>query len=567
MFQENLLTSIKNDEGDDSTDSEGENGDEEIYTSDDEEALLFESDHENEELENGHDEEDSADEEEEEDGEDEESDETEDESDSDVPEDDIVKDVKKKVAPRENKKKEDKPTNGQEAFREHMKQSLGLDVETNGTTNGPSTTIQGTDIVEEFKKVLKKDLGLSKGYDEYADGDTSDEEDIRNTVGNIPMHWYDEYNHIGYDWDGKKIMKPPQRDRLDEFLRQMEDPNFWRTVKDPQTGQDVILSNDDIALIKRIMAQRNPDQNFTEYAPWIEWFTNEVEQLPIRNIPDHKRSFLPSKGEKLQVGRLVHALKMGWAKTRAEEARIRKERKQPKFYMLWETDHGREKMRRIHDHVAAPKRALPGHAESYNPPPEYLFNNKEIQEWQDLKEEPHKRKLHFLPRKYKSLREVPYYDRYIRERFLRCLDLYLCPRAKRMRVTVQPEDLIPKLPSPKDLQPFPTMQNLIYRGHTGIIRCISIEPRGEYLVSGSDDMTVKSEYSNMVVGVFKCSIINKYYPFQFGKYLQHVVLKQSKLKILYVQLHGVQIRNCHSLLLLVVNKCCSSIQELVINYW
>jgi BOP1NT (NUC169) domain len=35
---------------------------------------------------------------------------------------------------------------------------------------------------------------------------------------------------------------------------------------------------------------------------------------------------------------------------------------------------------------------------------------------------PHKRKLHFLPQKYKSLRGVLYYDRFTRKRFLRCLD-------------------------------------------------------------------------------------------------------------------------------------------------
>lgn len=33
--------------------------------------------------------------------------------------------------------------------------------------------------------------------DEYADYDTSDEEDIRNTVGNIPMNWYNEFKHLG----------------------------------------------------------------------------------------------------------------------------------------------------------------------------------------------------------------------------------------------------------------------------------------------------------------------------------------------------------------------------------
>lgn len=38
---------------------------------------------------------------------------------------------------------------------------------------------------------------VSKAFDEYAEHDTSDEEDIRNTVGNIPMNWYDDYKHLG----------------------------------------------------------------------------------------------------------------------------------------------------------------------------------------------------------------------------------------------------------------------------------------------------------------------------------------------------------------------------------
>lgn len=46
----------------------------------------------------------------------------------------------------------------------------------------------------------------------------------------------------------------------------MDDPNFWRTVKDPQSGQNVVLSDEDINLIKRIKAQKNPDGEFDEYA-------------------------------------------------------------------------------------------------------------------------------------------------------------------------------------------------------------------------------------------------------------------------------------------------------------
>lgn len=328
-------------------------------------------------------------------------------------------------------------------------------------------------------------------FDEYAESDTSDEEDIRNTVGNIPMHWYDEYKHIGYDWDARKIIKPAEGDNIDNFLRKIEDPDFWRTVKDPQTGQEVVLTDADIALIKRINSARIPNPEHEEYEPWIDWFTSEVEKMPIKNVPDHKRSFLPSVSEKKRVSKMVHALKMGWMKTMEEVEREKKAKRGPKFYMLWETDTGREHMRRIHDPVSAPKRDLPGHAESYNPPPEYLFDEKEQKEWLKLKDEPHKRKLHFMPQKFKSLREVPAYPRFLRERFLRCLDLYLCPRAKRMKLNIDAEYLIPKLPSPKDLQPFPTVESLVYRGHTDLIRSVSVEPKGEYIVSGSDDKTVK----------------------------------------------------------------------------
>lgn len=39
-----------------------------------------------------------------------------------------------------------------------------------------------------------------------------------------------------------------------------------------------------------------------------------------------------------------------------------------------------------------------------------------------------------MPRKFPSLRAVPAYGRFIQERFERCLDLYLCPRQRKMRV-------------------------------------------------------------------------------------------------------------------------------------
>lgn len=332
---------------------------------------------------------------------------------------------------------------------------------------------------------------LSQQLDEY-EYDTSDEEDIRNTTGNIPMKWYDDYEHIGYNWDGKKIIKPQKGDQLDNFLKRMEDPDFWRTIKDPQTGQDVVLSEADIELITRIQKQKIPDATFDEYAPWVEWFTSEVMKMPVRKFPEHKRSFLPSKPEAKKVSKLVHALKMGWIKSTAETEKEKQQKKyEPQFYMLWQSDDQAEEMRRIHKHIPPPKRHLPGHAESYNPPPEYLFDKKELKEWNKLQTTPWKRKLHFIPQKYNSLREVPAYPKYIKERFQRCLDLYLCPRALKMRLTIEPEALVPQLPSPKDLQPFPTTMSMVFKGHADMVRSVTTEPMGQYIASGGDDMNLK----------------------------------------------------------------------------
>ncbi|CAH1637124.1 unnamed protein product [Spodoptera littoralis] len=211
--------------------------------------------------------------------------------------------------------------------------------------------------------------------DEYSSGDTSDEEDRRNTVGDVPLWWYREYTHVGYDLDGRRIIKPPQRDQIDEFLKKCEDPDFWRTVRDPNTGQDVVLSQQDLELLRRVRAGLVPAAAHDEYAPWLDWFTRDVLATPLRAFPDHKRSFVPSRDEARAVGRLVHALRMGWAKTRRQLADERRQRRHKPFYDLWGA--GGAEPRGLQRHIPAPRRPPPSHAESYNPPPEYLLDAQE----------------------------------------------------------------------------------------------------------------------------------------------------------------------------------------------
>jgi len=100
---------------------------------------------------------------------------------------------------------------------------------------------------------------------------------------------------------------------------------------------------------------------------------------------------------------------------------------------------------------------------------------------------------------------VPMYQDLVREHFERCLDLYMCPRMtkKKMNVT-DPNSLIPELPSPNDLKPFPINVSIDYKFHTTCVRSISVSPCGRYLASGDEDHNV------IVWDIYSTRIIRKY---------------------------------------------------------
>ena len=142
-------------------------------------------------------------------------------------------------------------------------------------------------------------------------------------------------------------------------------------------------------------------------------------------------------------------------------------------------------------HLPAPKMALPGHAESYNPPAEYLLTDEEAKREGELDVEDRERKYDFVPKKHDCLRRVAGYDNFVRERFERCLDLYLCPRKLKRRLNIDPETLLPRLPRPRELKPFPNTLVLQFLGHTRAVRQVSISPDGQYLASAGEDGTVR----------------------------------------------------------------------------
>ncbi|KAJ2958784.1 hypothetical protein NQZ79_g5693 [Umbelopsis isabellina] len=336
---------------------------------------------------------------------------------------------------------------------------------------------------EEVKTSEKKDTDKPEKLPEIeADYDSdSSTEDVENTVGKVPMEWYDDFPHIGYDIDGKRVLRPAKGDELEKFLSTMDDPDSWRSVAVDKEGKDVVLNDEELDIIRRLQGGDIPDASYDPYEPTIEWFSSKKEVMPLSAAPEPKSRFIPSKWEAKKIMKIVRAIRTGRIVPRKPAS------EKPRFYNLWGDD---EQPREDHImQVPAPKMKLPDHDESYNPPEEYLPTEEEIKEWEEL--DPEDRPKNYLPQKFNSLRQVPAYNRFIQERFERCLDLYLAPRVRKNRLNIDPDSLIPKLPSPKDLQPFPTQQSISYEGHTGRIRCFSLDPVGLYMVSGSDDNTVK----------------------------------------------------------------------------
>ena len=286
-----------------------------------------------------------------------------------------------------------------------------------------------------------------------------------------------------------------------------EQSTFYRTsVEDKLLQKNVQLTDEELDLVQRLAKAENPDANYNPYEDTVEWFTGKGKEMmmPLSQAPEPKRRFIPSKWEHKKVGQIltVRVAVVGFDEycqvmkvVRAiRQGRILpggpKASEKPAFYAIWST--GDEPLNPYHPmHMPAPRLRLPGHEESYNPPPEYLFSKEELKEWQDT--DPSDRKLDYIPGKYDSLRKVPGYDNFVRERFDRCLDLYLAPRSKKRKPKIlegvtKPEDLLPKLPDLKELKPFPTFCAVVYEHPERVrVRCISIDPTGAWVLTGAED--------------------------------------------------------------------------------
>lgn len=319
-----------------------------------------------------------------------------------------------------------------------------------------------------------------------AEESSDSEEDTmhsRNTLGKIPLEWYDDYDHMGYDLDGKAIAKPADgqasMDAIDRYIERTDNPDYWRQIYDQLKQQNSVLTPKEMEMIRRLQKGKLGDMDFDPYEDWLAFFDFKDGDYPLVNLPEPKSRFLPSKWEAKKVAKIVRAIRQG---------RIRpKVVSEPPLTDLWEQDD----LAARRNHIPAPKPRPPTTAESYNPPDEYLFDEKEMKKWSKL--DPEKRRQQAVPRKYDALRKVPAYEHTLQDRFDRCLDLFMASRQQVMRTPAlaDPSSILPQLPKPQDLRPFPSKLALVYSGHTGKVRCIDVSPSGQWLVSGSNDGTLR----------------------------------------------------------------------------
>jgi ribosome biogenesis protein ERB1 len=257
----------------------------------------------------------------------------------------------------------------------------------------PAATNDSTATPEAAAKLMHTDDWSS---------DDDDEEGTGNRIGRVPIHWYDDYDHVGYNVHGSKVAKSASADgvagdRIDQAIAMQDNMAQGKfVVHDALNDTNVELSARQVELIRRMQASAVAHPEHEANPEYIDYFSGVNPEISGLNSNQYepKARFQPSRWEELQVERLLDRLAKGKInmdyltgkiKDMNDVHRKKKELDPNKPFLLWKGDEEDElNMRKGPQHIAAPKKPPPGHAESYIPPDEYLPTDEELKQWQEM---------------------------------------------------------------------------------------------------------------------------------------------------------------------------------------
>jgi ribosome biogenesis protein ERB1 len=138
-----------------------------------------------------------------------------------------------------------------------------------GTTD-TTIAVPGLDNVELEKEDISRPVRVetdANGGERYIyteidpvyDSDDSDAQEPTNTIGDIPLSFYEAYPHIGYDINGKRIMRPAKGAALDALLDSIDIPKGWTGLTDPATGKPLELTQEELEILKKLHLNEMPD--------------------------------------------------------------------------------------------------------------------------------------------------------------------------------------------------------------------------------------------------------------------------------------------------------------------
>ena len=291
-----------------------------------------------------------------------------------------------------------------------------------------------------------------KRQPESNSSDDSSDEEVLVRTGDVPENWYDGMEHVGYDINSNKVLKNREEDEVEKFIKKANDKNWWREIYDSKNNSSVYLSDKDLEIINRIRQGKFANKKVGE----DDYFEDDLPYQihPMSNQIPSKKKFGFSRNEQKTINRLVYLYKNGLMP-------MEKPKKvEQKIYDIWEFEDEQDLSQyRPGFGYQIPRRDLPDNEESYN-----TKDNKDGG----------------------ILRRIPRYDNLIEEELERCCDLFLSARTIRKKLDLKENDVLPDLPKPEELRPFPTKECMVYKGHESSIRDICCDPNGNVLISADN---------------------------------------------------------------------------------